>query len=143
MSKQTVTPSAVEAMPAKLPDTITLFGNGGTVWNELMVHVRSGFIIAPGTFPVVFADGNVSIALCLGTPSQLIIKAAEASVVRALREEQERFDQRVKYAAKLLVEQQAEADLERRLAEAEAQAEAAIAKIRKEAAAERARLNAK
>jgi hypothetical protein len=143
MSKQTVTPVVTDAMPAKLPDTITLFGNGGTVWNELMVHVRNGYIIAPGTFPVVFPDANVSVALCLGTPNQLIIQAAEASVVRALREEQDRFDQRVKYAAKLLVEQQAEADLEQRLAEAEATAEAAIAKIRKDAAAERARLAAK
>ena len=138
------TASAVE-MPTidKLPTTISLFGNGGEVWNELMVHVRNGYVITPGTFPVSFQDGNVSVALRIGTPEALVLRRAADTVQRELRAEEDRFNQRVREEVKRQAELQAEAELEQRVAKAEAEAEAAIAKIRRDAAAERARLQAK
>lgn len=124
----------------KRPDTISIFSSGGDAWNELMVHVRNGFIITPGTLPVVFPDGTVSLLLCIGSPAPTAIKKAQETIERELREEEARFNERVKEEAKRLVEEQAKADLEKRVAAAEAAAEAAIAKIRSEAAAELARL---
>jgi len=124
----------------KRPDTISIFTNGSDAWNELMVHVRNGYVITPGTLPVVFPDGNASLLLCIGSPTPIAIKKAQETIDRELREEENRFNERVKEEAKRLVEEQAKADLEKRVAAAEAAAEAAIAKIRSDAAAELARL---
>lgn len=124
----------------KRPDTISIFGSGGSVWNEFAVHVRNGFILTPGTVPVIFPDGNVSLMLCIGSPTPIAIKKAQETIDRELRAEEARFNERVKEEAKRLVEEQAKADLAKRVAEAEAAAEAAIAKIRADAAAELAKL---
>lgn len=135
-STEVVEAPAVAPVNVKRPDSISICTNGGDAWNELMVHVRNGYIVAPGTFPVIFPNGNVSLLLCIGSPAPIAIKKAQETIDRELRAEEARFNERVKEEAKRLVEEQAKADLAKRVAAAEAAAEAAIAKIRADAAAE-------
>ena len=141
MKSTEVVTAPVAQTNVKRPDTISIFTSGGNAWNELMVHVRNGFIITPGTVPVIFPDGNVSLLLCVGSPAPVAIQHAQETIERELREEEARFNERVREEAKRLVEEQAKADLQKRVAAAEAAAEAAIAKIRSEAAAELAKLS--
>lgn len=140
----TETPVATSlAEIAKRPDTINLFGYAHEVLDEFTIHARNGYRLFPGMHPAYYEqNGMMSILLQLGDPLPLASQRAAETIAREQREEANLFERRVKEEAARLHAAQIQADQDARIAAAEAVAAAAVEKIRKDVAAERARIEA-
>jgi len=145
-TKQTAVTETPAATPlveiAKRPDSITLFGPANLVLDEYAVHARNGYRLLPDALIHYFPNGSMSITLCLGEPLALAVQRAKESVAREQAAETARFERRVTEEAARRVAANAQAELDQRIAAAEAVANAAVEKIRADAAAERARIEA-
>jgi hypothetical protein len=122
------------------PVSLTLFGPGYTVFQELCVHVRNGFVVHPD-YPVhFFENGNVQAILVLGNPTQASIDMARASEQTAREQEAADLKRKIQDEAKRLVEQEKRAELERQVAALKAEQAKAVRDLEKATAAAIAKL---
>ena len=125
----------------KRPDTVKLFGHFHQVMDEFTVLARAGYMPFPGVAPRYFEfNGTVSMLLQLGNPLPLASQRAAESMAQAQREEAAELNKRVQEEAKRISAENAQRDLEARVAAAQAVADAQVAKIRADAEAEVARI---
>jgi hypothetical protein len=130
---------AVPAAPKK-PVSLTLMGPGHTIFQELAVHVRDGYIPHPD-FPVeFFQNGNVSIMCVLGNPTQHAIDLARDSRDLAVAQEEAEFQRAVQAEAKRLAEQAQRDALEQKIVAIKADQAKAIRELERATAAEIAKL---
>lgn len=145
MATKTVTETPVAtplAEIARRPDTINLFGPAYEVLDELCIHFRNGYRPHPEAAMQYFPNGMMAILIQLGDVMPLAHQRAKESMAREAAKESAEFEKRVKQEAERLHAAQLQADLDARIAAAEAVANAAVEKIRSDAAAERARIEA-
>lgn len=127
----------------KQPDSITLFGHAHQVLDEMIIHARNGYRLYAGVSPNIYPTGGMmSVLLQRGDPMPLVYQRAAESIASEQRKEAADFERRVVEEAARRVAANAQAELDARIAAAEAVANAAVEKIRKDAAAERARIEA-
>lgn len=127
------------AAPAK-PFSIELIGPAVSILQEVCAHVRNGYVINKDYPFNLFPNGNLSLMVVLGEPDKLAFTKAQESTDISLQQEEARYRRDVEEAAKRQLEQAKREELERQVAEAVAASEKAIAKLRREAAAELAKL---
>lgn len=128
---------------AKNPDTIKLFGHISEVLDEMVVLARSGYRVFPGIVPTIYhLSGTVSILLQRGEPLALAVQRANESIAREQKAEAALFDKRVQEEAQRIAAQNAQRDLEARVAAAQAVADEQVARIRADAEAAIARITA-
>jgi len=138
-----VTESTPLAEIIKRPETIKLFGHYQSVMDEFTIHARNGYRVFPGVLPRYFEfNGNMSMLLQLGDPLPLASQRAAESMAHAQKEEAAEFDRRVTEEAKRFAAEQAQRDLQARVAAAQAVADAQVARIREDAEAAIARITA-
>ena len=124
----------------KRPDTIALFGHSYQVMDEFTIHARNGYKPFAGVAMQYFPGGMMSILLQLGDPLPLAHQRAKESIASEQRKEAAEFTRRVNEEAQRIATAKAKAELDARIAAAEAVANAAVEKIRRDAEAERARI---
>lgn len=124
----------------KQPETITLFGNAHQVLDEMILHARSGYRMYEGVSPNILPNGVMSVLLQRGDPMPLVYQRAKESIASEQRKEAAEFTRRVNEEAQRIATAKAKAELDARIAAAEAVANAAVEKIRRDAEAERARI---
>lgn len=133
--------SVAQVTPTK-PVSLTLIGPGHTIFQELAVHIRDGFIVHPD-YPVeVFPNGNVSIMCVLGNPTQAHIDMARASNELAVAQQEAEFKKAVEAEARRQREEEKRAELEKQKARIKAEHEKAIRALEAATEAEVAKLNA-
>jgi hypothetical protein len=135
----TETTAATAVAPAK-PFSLHLIGPAIPVFQELCVHVRNGYVVNKDAPLEIFNNGNAQVFLHLGEPNEYAISQAKESTEHAARQEIVKYQADVEQAAKRLIEQERREALEKQVAEAVAASEKAIAKLRKDAEAELAKL---
>jgi hypothetical protein len=148
MATKTATPTEVEVTEStplaeivKRPDTLKLFGHAHQVLEEYAVHARNGYHLFPGMTPQYYQhNGMLSILLALGDPIPLASQRAAESMAQAQRDEASEFTRRVVEESKRLAAEQAQRDLEARVAAAQAVADAQVQRIREDAEAAIARI---
>jgi len=123
------------------PASIHVIGPAYPAWAEAAVHIRDGYIFHPDRQVQLFENGNASFYLILGNPGQIAVDMAKASMDQAVLIQQGEYEAAVKREAAILVERQRREELEKQVADAVAASERAIAKLRKEADAELAKLS--
>ena len=146
----TKAPAAVTETPAvstpyeeilKQPESITLFGHAHQVLDEMIIHARNGYRFFPGVHPAYYErTGMMSVLLQRGDPMPLVYQRAKESIASEQRKEAAEFTRRVNEEAQRIATAKAKAELDARIAAAEAVANAAVEKIRRDAEAERARI---
>jgi len=146
----TKAPAAVTETPAvstpyeeilKQPESITLFGHAHQVLDEMIIHARNGYRLFPGVHPAYYErTGMMSVLLQRGDPMPLVYQRAKESIASEQRKEAAEFTRRVNEEAQRIATAKAKAELDARIAAAEAVANAAVEKIRRDAEAERARI---
>lgn len=125
---------------AGLPASIHLVGAACNVFAAAAVHIRAGMIFCPD-FPIeVFNNGQASFVLVQGNPGQAALDLAQESKEEALHLQTIQYERDVKEAAKAMIEQEKRETLAKQVADAEAAYGKAIEKLKKEAAAEIAKL---
>lgn len=124
----------------KQPETITLFGYAHQVLDEMILHARSGYRLYEGVSPNILQNGMMSVLLQRGDPMPLVYQRAKESIASEQRKEAAEFTRRVNEEAQRIATAKAKAELDARIAAAEAVANAAVEKIRRDAEAERARI---
>lgn len=123
------------------PVTMTLMGPGHTIFQELAVHIRAGYVPNPD-YPVeMFPNGNVSILLVLGNPTQHAIDKARESHDLAVLQQEAEFNRAVAAEAKRLAEQAARDELQRKVEALKADQAKAIRDLERATAAEIAKLS--
>lgn len=128
------------AAPQKRPFSIELIGPAVSIMQQVCAHVREGYVVNKD-YPIQFHNnGNLSLMVNLGDPDQLAYKKAQESTEISIRQEEARYRRDVEEAAKRQLEQAKREELERQVAEAVAASEKAIQKLRRDAAAELAKL---
>lgn len=125
---------------AKNPETIKLFGHVLEVMEEMIVLARSGYRVFPGITPTVYHTGSISVLLQRGEPLALAVQRAKESIAREQKAEAAMFEKRVQQAAQQIAAEQAQRDLEARVAAAQAVADAQVQRIREDAEAAIARI---
>ncbi|WP_313034075.1 hypothetical protein, partial [Massilia alkalitolerans] len=120
--------------------SIELIGPAVSILQEVCAHVRNGYVINKDYPFNLFPNGNLSLMVVLGEPDKLAFTKAQESTDISLQQEEARYRRDVEEAAKRQLEQAKREELERQVAEAVAASEKAIAKLRREAAAELAKL---
>ncbi|MGI4842315.1 MAG: hypothetical protein ACRYF7_03275 [Janthinobacterium lividum] len=123
------------------PISIELIGPAVTIMQELCAHVRNGYTVHKDYPMHFYQNGNISLMLIIGNPDDYALKKAQESTDASIAREQAEYNRRVQEEAKLLVERQAREALEKSVAEAVAAHEKQIAKLKRDAEAELARLN--
>jgi membrane-bound ClpP family serine protease len=126
---------------AAKPFSIQLIGPAYPLFQELCVHVRNGYVINRDAPVELFQNGNAMLSLILGNPDEIAISQAKESTAHSVAQEESRYLKDVEEAAKRYVEQEKREALEKQVADAIAASEKAIAKLRKDAEAELAKLN--
>jgi len=124
----------------KKPFSIELIGPAVSIMQEVCAHVRNGYVVSRDYPMNLFPNGNLSLMVHLGEPDKLAFTKAQESTDISLQQEEARYRRDVEEAAKRQLEQAKREELERQVAEAVAASEKAIAKLRREAAAELAKL---
>jgi hypothetical protein len=132
--------TAPVAAPAK-PFSIQLLGPTYPIFQELCAHIRNGYVINKDAPIDLFPNGNAAISLILGDPDELAIARAKESSDFSVAQEEQRYRKDVEQAAKRLIEDEKRNALEQQVKEAVAANEKAIAKLRRDAEAELAKLN--
>ena len=127
---------------ARRPDSINLFGHAHQVMDEFTILARLGYRTHPDVAMQYFPGGMMALLIQLGDPMPLAHQRAKESMAQAQKQEAAEFDKRVKQEAERLHAAKLQADLDARIAAAETIANAAVEKIRTDAAAERARIEA-
>lgn len=127
----------------KRPETIKLFGHFHQVMDEFTIHARNGYMPFPGIPPRYFEfNGTMSMLLQLGNPLPLVSQRAAESMAQAQKEEAAEFSRRVNEEAQRIAAENAQRDLEARVAAAQAVADEQVARIRADAEAAIARITA-
>jgi len=122
------------------PVSLTLMGPGHVIFQELAVHIRDGYVIH-ADYPVeIFPNGNVSIILVQGNPTQFAIDKARESNELAVAQQEAEFKRAVAAEAKRLAEQAAREELERKVAAVRAEHERTVREMEKATAAAIAKL---
>lgn len=125
---------------ATKPTSLTLMGPGHSIFQQLCVHVRDGFIVHPD-YPVeFFQNGNVSIMLIAGNPTQAAINMARESNELAVAQQEADFQKAVQAEARRLAEEAKRAELAQKVAAMRAEQAKAIRKLEEATAAEIAKL---
>jgi hypothetical protein len=127
---------------ARRPDTVNLFGHAHQVMDEFTILARLGYRPHPEVAMQYFPGGMMALLVQLGDPLPLASQRAAESIANEQRKEAVEFEKRVKQEAERLHAAKLQADLDARIAAAETVANAAVEKIRMDAAAERARIEA-
>lgn len=137
MTESTVPAQATQ----KRPFSIELIGPAVSIMQQVCAHVRDGYVVNKD-YPIQFyQNGNLSLMVNLGEPDKLAYRKAQESSEASIARENAEYERRVKDEAKRLVEQQAREALEKSVAEAVAAHEKQIAKLKRDAESELARLN--
>jgi hypothetical protein len=122
------------------PVSMTLMGPGHTIFQELAVHIRAGYVPHPD-YPVeFFQNGDVSIMCVLGNPTQYAIDKARESHDLAVLQQEAEFKRAVAAEAKRLAEQAARDELQRKVEALKADQAKAIRDLERATAAEIAKL---
>ena len=124
-----------------LPVSIHCIGPSWEVFPAAAVHIRNGMIFHPDMLVEFFPNGTASFHLVRGNPTQAAIDMAKEGSDHALLLQQAQYEVDVKRAAQALVEQQKRDDIAKRMAEVQAAHDKAVAKLKKEAEAELAKLS--
>lgn len=123
------------------PFSIQLIGPAYPIFQELCVHIRNGYVINKDAPVEIFQAGNAMISLILGNPDEIAIAQARESEDHSVAMQEAQYRRDVESAAKRQIEQSKRAELEKQVADAVAASEKAISKLRKDAAAELAKLS--
>lgn len=123
------------------PFSITIIAPAYPAFQEVCAHVRNGYVIDKDRAVEITQTGQAIIHLILGNPDETAIAQAKDSSELATQLQQAQWDREVKQAAKALIEQEKRTQLEKQVADAVAASEKAIAKLRKDAAGELAKLS--
>jgi hypothetical protein len=134
-----MTEQTAPAAPSK-PFSIQLIGPAYPIFQELCAHVRNGYVVNKDAPVELFQNGNAMIWLHLGNPDEVAIAQAKESTDLHVAKEEAQYRKDVEEAAKRQLEQAKREALEKQVADAVAASEKAIAKLRKEAEAELAKL---
>jgi hypothetical protein len=128
------------AAPIK-PASITLFGPGHVVMQELCVHVRNGMVVHPDLPVHFYENGNVQAILVTGNPTQAYIDMARQSEQTAREHEAAERQREIQAEAKRLMEQAKRDELEQQVAQLRAEQAKAIRELERTTAAAIAKLN--
>lgn len=131
--------STALAAPIK-PASITLFGPGHVIMQELCVHVRNGMIVHPDLPVHFYENGNVQAILVTGNPTQAYIDMARQSEQTAREQEAADRQREIQAEAKRLVEQAKRDELAAQVAALKAQQAKEVAALERATAAAIAKL---
>jgi len=136
-----MTTAQTTAAPApKKPFQISLGGTCPAIFHEAIVHARNGYCFSDAPIQFFPEAGTAFFTMILGQPNDYAIMSAKESSEISVRNEEALYRRDVEEAAKRQLEQEKRAALEKQVAEAVAASEKAIAKMRKDAEAELAKL---
>lgn len=129
----------VQASPK--PYFLRLIGPTVPTLQEACVHIRAGYVFSSEPIEFFGPTGTCAFTLQLGQPEPYMVEKAAQAIAVATEQELANHKRAVAEEAKRLVEMEKRAELEQKVKDAVAASEQAIAKIKKEVAAELAKLN--
>jgi hypothetical protein len=135
-----MTPAAPAAPAAVKPFSIRIGAPCHAAFQEAVVHARNGYTFSDAPIELM-QNGMAFFTMILGEANEYAIMKAKESTELSVAQEAAQYRRDVEEAAKRQLEQAKRAELEKQVAEAVAASERAIAKLKKDAAAELAKLS--
>lgn len=109
-------------------------------FQEAVVHARNGYTFSDGPIELM-PNGMAFFTMILGEADEHAIMKAKESVELSIQQAEAQYRRDIQEEAKRQIEASKRAELEKQVADAVAASEKAIAKLRKDAAAELAKLS--